>query len=113
MLVEQGEKLLLQGGVAVGLARQMDEVERRFVQQARRPACAAAGARRAAATAAAGLAAISTSKPLDSNDFSPPGDRAGGRRRAFPQASAIMVTEPLTTFERYDFAEVSILMRDL
>jgi len=35
------------------------------------------------------------------------------RRRACPQASAIMVTEPLTTFERYDSAEVSISIRDL
>jgi hypothetical protein len=53
-------------------------------------------------------------KPLDSNGFSPLGGEMGRwRRRACPQASAIMVTEPLTTFERYDFAEVSISIRDL
>jgi hypothetical protein len=65
-------------------------------------------------TAATGLAGISISKPLDSNDFSSPADEAGRwPRRASPQTSAIMVTEPLTTFERYDSAEVSISMRDL
>jgi hypothetical protein len=51
---------------------------------------------------------------LDSNDFFPLGGEAGRmRRRVRPQASAIMVTEPLTTFERYDSAEVSISIRDL
>ena len=60
------------------------------------------------------MAGILTSKILNLNGFSPLGGKAGRwRRRACRQASAIMVTEPLTTFERYDFAEVSIFIRDL
>jgi hypothetical protein len=51
---------------------------------------------------------------LTSHGFSPHGDDAGRwRRHPYPQACAVMVTEPLTTFERYDFAEVSISRREL
>jgi hypothetical protein len=51
---------------------------------------------------------------LDLNGFSPlGGELKRWSRHACPQASAIMVTEPLTTFERYDSAEVSISMREL
>ena len=59
LLVEQGEQLLLEGRIAVGLAREVDEVDRRFACGRSRAAAAAApgGGEREAA----GMAGILTS----------------------------------------------------